>query len=186
MGAELSHHLGYAKGKGRQQKRENQHNGYSPKRVRFFLRDGGVNRGPVCACASQELVDCILAHRVHGGDRQEVFHRIASRGKGAACVANQLLHVGDMFREDLIGLVDRPLICWPDPFFRGGPRGDGQIGCSRLQLRHNTGDGAHARRAVVDACDQHRLGHQLTGEGSGELARPEMRDVNKKGGVEVC
>ena len=33
LGAELSHHLGYAKGEGRQQKRENQRNGYSTKRV---------------------------------------------------------------------------------------------------------------------------------------------------------
>jgi transposase-like protein len=33
LGAELSHHLGYAKGEGRQQKRENQRNGFSKKRV---------------------------------------------------------------------------------------------------------------------------------------------------------
>jgi transposase-like protein len=33
LGAELSHHLGYEKGSGRTQKRENQRNGYSQKRV---------------------------------------------------------------------------------------------------------------------------------------------------------
>jgi putative transposase len=33
LGAELSHHLGYQKGESRQQKRENQRNGYSAKRV---------------------------------------------------------------------------------------------------------------------------------------------------------
>ena len=33
LGAELSHHLGYAKGEGRQQRRGNQRNGYSKKRV---------------------------------------------------------------------------------------------------------------------------------------------------------
>ena len=33
LGAELSHHLGYDKGEGRQQKRGNQRNGYSKKRV---------------------------------------------------------------------------------------------------------------------------------------------------------
>lgn len=33
LGAELSHHLGYEKGDGRQRKRENQRNGYSQKRV---------------------------------------------------------------------------------------------------------------------------------------------------------
>ena len=33
LGAELSHHLGYAKGEGWQQKRENQRNGYSKKRL---------------------------------------------------------------------------------------------------------------------------------------------------------
>lgn len=33
LGAELSHHLGYEKGDGRRQKRENQRNGYSQKRV---------------------------------------------------------------------------------------------------------------------------------------------------------
>jgi len=33
LGAELSHHLGYEKGNGRTQKRENQRNGYSQKRV---------------------------------------------------------------------------------------------------------------------------------------------------------
>ena len=33
LGAELSHHLGYEKGNGRQQKRVNQRNGYSQKRV---------------------------------------------------------------------------------------------------------------------------------------------------------
>lgn len=38
LGAELSHHLGYAKGEGREQKRENQRNGYSKKRV---LTEGG-------------------------------------------------------------------------------------------------------------------------------------------------
>src|SRR5512134_2419484 len=33
LGAELSHNLGYAKGGGREEKRSNQRNGYSPKRV---------------------------------------------------------------------------------------------------------------------------------------------------------
>lgn len=42
LGAELSHHLGYGKGEGRQQKRENQRNGYSKKRVLTDVGEMGI------------------------------------------------------------------------------------------------------------------------------------------------